>query len=95
MFKRRIFRQGRCEWCAMETRQQRRIPEHLVHGTLTVLTCGLWGVSWLSVSMVMRGEPWRCRRCRAPQSADPAKGPVELSAAEAVPGMGWVILPGR
>lgn len=77
----------------METRQQRRVPEHIVHGTLTVLTCGLWGVSWLSMSVVMKGEPWRCTRCRAPQSDPPAKGPVAFSA-EAEPEMGRVILPG-
>jgi len=69
------------------------MPEHLVHGVLTVLTCGLWGVSWLSISVVMKGERWRCMRCRAPQSEDPARGPVEFFA-EVTPEMGRVISPG-
>jgi len=52
----------------METSQQRRVPDHMVHGGLTLVTCGLWLVSWVSMAMVMRGEVWRCTRCRAPQT---------------------------
>ncbi len=68
MFKRRIYRLGRCEWCEQETPQQRKTPDHLVHGVLTLLTGGLWAVSWASMCLVMRAEVWRCARCRAPQT---------------------------
>ena len=27
----------------------RRGPNHLLHGILTVVTCGLWGIVWVGV----------------------------------------------
>ncbi|MEQ1860900.1 MAG: hypothetical protein ABMA13_13275 [Chthoniobacteraceae bacterium] len=42
----------------------RRIqPEHLWHLVLTILTAGLWLVSWVAVVIVARYSPWRCPRC--------------------------------
>jgi hypothetical protein len=42
----------------------RRIePEHGCHAMLTLITAGLWLVSWLSVVLVARLSPWRCPRC--------------------------------
>ncbi len=77
MFKKRIYRDGCCEWCGQEGPQQRKVPNHFTHAVLAGLTLGLWGVSWLSMSILLRGERWRCGHCGAPQGMS-AERPGEL-----------------
>jgi phage FluMu protein Com len=50
----------------------KRMPaEHRWHLLITVLTVGLWLVSWLSAVIVCHLQPWRCPRCdlRLPRNA--------------------------
>jgi hypothetical protein len=52
-----------CPSCK-ETRRFSRVEvKHRLHGILTVVTLGLWGVSWLAVSIGQLIWPWRCRKC--------------------------------
>jgi hypothetical protein len=34
-----------------------------MHAGLTVVTLGLWGISWLAILIGRRVWPWRCRQC--------------------------------
>ena len=38
-------------------------PDHFLHFLLTIGTLGLWGVSWLSLSVGARSRPMRCQHC--------------------------------
>jgi hypothetical protein len=37
---------------------------HGVHLLFSVLTLGLWAVSWLSIYLGQHFRPWRCEHCR-------------------------------
>ena len=36
---------------------------HPLHLALTILTLGLWGVSWVAHTIGMVFRPWRCKHC--------------------------------
>lgn len=36
---------------------------HPLHLALSVITLGLWAVSWLSLCIGRRFQPWRCCEC--------------------------------
>lgn len=42
---------------------KRYYPDHRWHLLLSILTAGLWLVSWASVIVIARVHPWRCQRC--------------------------------
>lgn len=37
---------------------------HGVHLLFSILTLGLWAVSWLSIYLGQHFRPWRCEHCR-------------------------------
>lgn len=36
---------------------------HVLHLILTILTLGLWGISWAAHTIGMYYRPWRCKHC--------------------------------
>jgi hypothetical protein len=36
---------------------------HGVHLFFSLVTIGLWAVSWLSIYIMHRRHPWRCEHC--------------------------------
>ena len=34
-----------------------------MHAIFTVLTLGLWGISWAALTIGQRIQPWRCDKC--------------------------------
>jgi hypothetical protein len=42
---------------------RRFYPEHSWHAFLSIVTGGLWLISWVSVAIVAKLQPWRCQRC--------------------------------
>jgi hypothetical protein len=57
-----------CRTCAHPQEFVRFRPAHGWHCVFTVLTFGLWGVSWLALSLHAWLRPWRCPRCGWPLS---------------------------
>ena len=53
-----------CRRCRHEQTFVRARMHHGVHLLFTVLTLGLWGVSWLSIYLGQLFRPWRCEHCR-------------------------------
>jgi len=90
MFKRQYRRQW-CESCSLECSHRRKYPNHLFHGLLTLCSLGLWGVSWISVTIAGRFERWVCLRCRAAQRPATAEEPQTASSAPhlAPPRISW------
>jgi len=45
---------------------------HGVHFFLSIVTVGIWLVSWISIYIGHRLRPWRCRQCgwRTPLSVE-------------------------
>lgn len=54
---------GFCEQCDENVKMQRSTPNHIFHFVMSVLTCGLWLLVWLSVAS--EKTPWICSRCGA------------------------------
>jgi hypothetical protein len=52
-----------CLRCGSTQRFVRAPTNHRLHGMLTVLTLGLWGVSWLAIVIWHRVWPWQCKNC--------------------------------
>ena len=52
-----------CRRCKHEAEFRRYTPHHRWHLVVTLLTVGLWAVSWLSVCLGAWFRPWRCQRC--------------------------------
>jgi len=58
---------------------------HPLHLAVTVVTGGLWSVSWLALCIGKLRHPWRCEHCgcHSPDFRVPAPRPEQQSAAEA------------
>jgi hypothetical protein len=52
-----------CAYCDEERIFHRRSIDHKTHFILTVLTLGLWSVSWLAAAIGKRLEPLSCTSC--------------------------------
>jgi rubredoxin len=52
-----------CPTCAHPQEFTRFRPAHGWHLVFTILTLGLWGISWLALSLHATARPWRCPRC--------------------------------
>jgi RNase P subunit RPR2 len=56
-------RRGYCARCRHQQVFERSRLHHGVHFFLSVITGGLWLVSWLSIYIGHRFRPWRCLQC--------------------------------
>jgi hypothetical protein len=52
-----------CRRCRHEQVFVRSKMHHRVHLLFSVLTFGLWAVSWLSIYLGHLYRPWRCEHC--------------------------------
>jgi hypothetical protein len=52
-----------CSRCRHKQVFVRAANNHLLHLFLTVLTGGLWLVSWVAVCIGKSRRPWRCEHC--------------------------------
>ena len=59
------FQIGFCDVCGREMTFYRRTIDHKLHFILSILTGGLWLVSWLSLILLRNEEKWTCTNCEA------------------------------
>lgn len=53
-----------CAHCGRRRRFRKPKIDHPLHLFLTAVTCGLWGIVWLAVTVNwLAGTPWRCTSC--------------------------------
>lgn len=52
-----------CPKCKHTQRFVRVESRHLFHLCITVLTLGLWGFSWIALTVGRHFWPWRCKHC--------------------------------
>lgn len=52
-----------CPTCCHRQRFIHVEVNHAFHAVMTVLTCGLWLISWAAVWIGYRFVPWRCKHC--------------------------------
>lgn len=50
-----------CKSCDDNVKTFRKTPSHLLHLVLSVLTCGVWVLVWISVSC--EKDTWKCSHC--------------------------------
>lgn len=60
-----------CPSCKHTQRFQRVEMSHVAHAVFTVLTMGLWAVSWLALIIGHRLKPWRCKQCEGSAHGTP------------------------
>lgn len=53
-----------CRRCRHQQTFVRAQMHHGVHLLFSVLTLGLWAVSWLAIYLAHFFRPWRCEHCR-------------------------------
>jgi hypothetical protein len=66
----RAFDTRFCTRCHCQRRFSKRTAAHLWHFGLTIATFGLWGIAWLTVSILESQRPWRCSECDAQFTAE-------------------------
>ena len=54
---------GYCPRCGHDQLFEKNHIHHGVHLFLTVITLGLWLVSWVSIAFYHKLRPWRCQQC--------------------------------
>jgi hypothetical protein len=59
-----------CAFCGVDRHFRRHVPNHSLHLLFTVITFGLWGVSWLALIIHCARLPWTCRTCRRQGSGE-------------------------
>jgi len=52
-----------CARCKHQQSFEMITINHRLHFLLTILTGGLWGISWLAHTLGMTARPWRCKHC--------------------------------
>lgn len=52
-----------CPGCRHTQRFSRVETNHWLHLTLTICTLGLWGISWIALTIGRNVWPWRCHQC--------------------------------
>ena len=52
-----------CPRCQHQQIFVRAQINHSLHFILTLLTAGLWGISWLALCIGKYVRPWRCEHC--------------------------------
>jgi hypothetical protein len=52
-----------CPRCKHTQRFIRVQTTHWFHAVMTIITCGLWIVSWIAIVIGRRIWPWRCKHC--------------------------------
>ena len=50
-----------CKQCKSQVLAVRPTANHILHFLITILTCGLWVIMWILISIRIGG--WKCPRC--------------------------------
>jgi len=61
--KRRDPALGFCSKCGHHQLFEKSEINHRLHFVLTLITGGLWSVSWIALVVMHRLRPWRCQQC--------------------------------
>ena len=77
-----------CPNCKHTTRFLRFEVNHWLHAQLTVLTLGLWGISWAALAIGQRLRPLHCNQCgwNEPDLTKKIKSRSKNEEAQAAPG---------
>lgn len=59
---------GFCKFCNKQVMIRRKGTNHILHLILSIITCGLWIIVWILVSIKIGG--WRCTQCGTAASRD-------------------------
>ena len=60
--KRRKIR-AYCSRCRHKQSFELTHTNHMLHLALSILSLGLWTISWVSLAIGIRKNPWRCKHC--------------------------------
>ena len=52
-----------CPQCGQMVLGRRQMPNHVLHFLVAFLTCGLWVVPWVVVTVAATGAPYLCPHC--------------------------------
>lgn len=52
-----------CRRCKHAQSFERGAVNHRLHLLLTILTLGLWSISWVAITLGNIFKPWRCKHC--------------------------------
>jgi hypothetical protein len=66
-----------CPHCRRRSTPRTIRIKHGIHLFLTIITAGLWAVSWLALVLSRRVWPIQCHRCGARLPAQAAESPSE------------------
>ena len=68
-----------CSRCRHEQVFVRATMHHGLHLLFSILTLGLWAVSWLAIYIGQRLRPWRCEHCNwtKPEFREAGKAPAD------------------
>ena len=77
-----------CRRCRHQQTFVRARMHHRVHLLFSVLTLGLWAVSWLAIYLAHFFRPWRCEHCRWHKPEFRPSEAEDAAAQIAVPGRG-------
>lgn len=64
-----------CTRCTAERTFRRLKVNHRFHLIISIVTGGLWLISWLGVVVARRFQPWYCSICGIPQAPPPKPPP--------------------
>ncbi len=65
------YQRGVCSTCGVEAEHRSKVPKHRTHFILTVVTGGLWGVSWVAATVFARTKGYECLYCRTVHDRPP------------------------
>lgn len=52
-----------CPNCQQLVLGRRDMPNHILHFLITFLTCGLWVIPWIVLSVMAARAPYQCTFC--------------------------------
>jgi len=52
-----------CPQCQCVRLGRREMPNHILHFLITFLTCGLWVIPWIIMSVTASHQPYLCSVC--------------------------------
>jgi len=67
------IQKGFCDVCGRERTFYRREINHKLHFILSIITGGLWLISWASLVMLYSHASWTCGACGAIKHLQPSK----------------------
>ena len=66
----------RCPHCDRHVLARRQSTNQVLHLLLTLLTCGLWLLVWMSMDTAGKLQPWLCTQCGRTLGRDIENAPI-------------------